>query len=304
MIKKTNDHIQTTPLSKSLSLILLMLSGTTALAEAELVAPDLISTSQGEHSPTFDATRNELVFMRRTPGQFDYTLYSSKLIDGAWTEPTVLPFSGKYRDGGASFSPDGSILLYDSKRPINGLPNNSINLWQVKRQQQGWGEPEALTILSTNEPTESVAGRDEFGPIMTASGEVLFYSFRQPNRAGTHYQGRPGEKPLAQSEIPDPSGATFVGYLTLSADGRTAVIEGRSQTGRDTDLFYACQSNGQWSEAEPLTAANSAAGDGTPYLSSDNQWLYFASDRIETTGPSGEPNIYRINTRTLPIPCE
>ncbi|MCX7552814.1 hypothetical protein OS175_02890 [Marinicella sp. S1101] len=304
MIETTNNLTQRTSYFKSVCLVLLLVSAATALAGAELVAADLISTSQGEHSPTFDATRNELVFMRRTPGQFNYTLYTSKLIDGAWTDPKVLPFSGTYRDGGASFSPDGGTLLFDSKRPVVGLPKNSINLWQVKRLQQGWGKPEPLAVLSANEPSESVAGRDEFGPIMTRSGEVLFYSFRQPNRAGSHYRGRPGEKPTAQIDFPDPSQATFVGYLTLSADGRTAVIEGRSQTGRDTDLYYACQTNGQWSEAEPLTAANSAAGDGTPYLSSDNQWLYFASDRIEAKGPSGEPNIYRINTRTLPIPCE
>ncbi|MTB51775.1 hypothetical protein [Lewinella sp. W8] len=39
--------------------------------EVHLIAPGLVSTKMGEYSPTFDPARNELYFMRRTPGVFD-----------------------------------------------------------------------------------------------------------------------------------------------------------------------------------------------------------------------------------------
>ena len=300
MLNLKKRLIQTTLIST----VLMVSNSTTTWAEVELIAPGLISTSQGEHSPTFDASRNELVFMRRTPGQFDYTLYTSTLINGAWTEPEILPFSGNFRDGGAAFSPNGNVLLYDSKRPIPGSDDDSINLWQVKRAENGWHEPQPLTALSKNHTSESKSGRDEFGPTMTTDGYIFFYSFRQPNRAGSHYRGMPGENPLPQPDLPDPSAATFVGYLTLSLDGRTAVIEGRSQTGTDTDLFYACLDQGKWSAAAPLTAANSPAGDRTPNLSSDGQWLWFVSDRLQRDITVEGSSIYRINTKELPIPCD
>ncbi len=155
-----------------------------------------------------------------------------------------------------------------------------------------------------NDSNEIIAGRDEFGPIMTAAGDVIFYSFRKPNRDGAHYMGKPGDIPEISYELPDPSADTFIGYLTLSTDGKTAVIEGRSQSGRDTDLFYACKKGDNWGESKPLSFANSSAGEGTPYLTSDSQWLWFSSSRKINNQLEGEPNIYRINTKHLPIPCD
>ena len=102
-------------------------------------------------------------------------------------------------------------------------------------------------------------------------------------------------------QLPDPSADTFVGYLTLSADGQTAVIEGRDKLGTDTDLFYACQKDGAWGDAQPLTQLNTAFGEGTPYLTADGQWLWFASDRAAQT--PGDSDLYRVHTKQLPIPC-
>jgi len=297
-----STHPAIKPLTSFTWLMGFLLLASPINAEVTLVAPGVISTGLGEHSPTLDVKRNELVFMRRTPGRFDYTLYSSSYTKGQWSQPTVLPFSGTHRDGAPSFSADGQTLLFDSRRPHPDLAPGSINLWQVNRTASSWGTPEPLLTLSQNQTNEKPAGLDEFGPLITPAGDIWFYAFRQPHRAGSHYRSQPGQAPQAMRQLPDPSADTFVGYLTLSNDGRTAVIEGRSRSGRDGDLFYACLKGDQWTTAEPLVAVNTSANDGNPYLTADMQWLWFASDRGEPS--QGQSNLFRIHTKDLPIPCE
>lgn len=276
--------------------------------QPELVAPGQVSTGQGEYSPSFHAERDELYFMRRTPGRFDYTLYVARRAGGAWQAPEVLPFSGMSRDGAPAIAPDGETLYFDSRRPAEGLRRGSINLWRVERTGSSWGEPALLRLASTEPEGSDAAGADEFGPVVTADGTLWFYSFRPPHREGRHYRATPPDYAAVaiDRDLPDPSAPTFVGYLALSADGRTAVIEGRARERgrRDSDLYYACRDDeGNWSETRPLEQVNTPWGEGGPALGTDGRSLWFSSDRPSGHPDAGDNNLWRIDTSTLPIPC-
>lgn len=286
-----------------LTIIIVVSTSFTAQAAPMLIAPGIVSTNDGEYSPTYDPKREELVFMRRTPGQFDYTLYVSRRDGTGWSTPTVLPFSGANRDGGAAFSPDGKRLLFDSARPDRRVAPRSINIWRAARNDSGWGAPELVESASVNRDGEVAAGLDEFGPIETADGTVVFYSFRQPFRGGAPYTVSGEAQATRSATLPDPSASTFVGYLTLSTSGALAVIEGRSRQGRDTDLFYSCRIGGVWSEPLPIEAANSTSGDGTPYLTSDGKSLLFASGRSTGDSRATVSSLYSVELATLDLPC-
>ncbi|MBT8076844.1 MAG: PD40 domain-containing protein [Gammaproteobacteria bacterium] len=287
-----------------LLICLTLLLSNIANATVELVATGKVSSLKSEYSPTFDVSSNELVFMRRTPGKFDYTLYTSKLNGDSWSAPKVIAFSGEYRDAAPYFSPDGQHLVFDSRRPAKHLESGSINLWQVTRESDDkWSTPTLLKTASVNVKNESNAGVDEFGPLLTDSGELWFYSFRQPHRGGAYYRQQPVGKPKIEKDLPDPSASTFIAYLTLSKDEKTAVMEGRSKNSRDTDLYFACKKDGLWGPAIALEEINTIAGEGTPFLSADSKWLWFASDRPSGSDYSQGSNIYRVETSKLPIPC-
>ena len=274
----------------------------------ELVAPGRVSTKQGEYSPSFHAGRSELYFMRRTPGRFDYTLYVARFEDGVWSMPEVLPFSGLSRDGAPFIAPDGETLYFDSRRPAEGLRRGSINLWRVQRQGDRWGEPQALRSASSEPESADEAGADEFGPVVTADGTLWFYSFRPPYRDGRHYRAAPPdyEVVVVDAELPDPSAPTFVGYLALSPDGRTAVLEGRAEGRgrRDSDLYYAClDDQGRWGEVKPLAQLNTPWSEGGPALGTDGASLWFSSDRPSGDRDAGDANLWRVATDQLPVPC-
>ena len=276
----------------------------TADSSPELIAPGLLSSNQGEYSPTFDSERGELVFMRRTPGRLDYTLYTSRKTADGWSDPEVLPFSGRSRDAGPSFSPSGDALLFDSERRSDKVARGSINLWRVERNGQGWSRPELLEPASVNDADEPYQTRDEYGPVETADGTLHWYAFRTPYRAGAYFRGELQGEFERWSDLPDPSAPTFVAYFTLSADGNTAVMQGRGETARRSDLFYSCRNDSGWTDPEPLTAINSPEADGGPYLTADGQTLFFVSDRPTGSSDATDSNIYSIDTDGLPIACE
>jgi Tol biopolymer transport system component len=271
-----------------------------------LLGPGIISTQMGEYSPTYDPIRNELYFMRRTPGQFDYTIFGSTLKTTGWTTPEPVSFSGEYRDAAPYLSPDGNTLYFDSRRPHPTLTGNSIDLWAAQRSPNGWQTPDLLLMPSTNKGSEPTVGQDEFGPAVDAQGQLYFYSFRQPYRGGRHYTASPPAylDLRLEEDLPDPSASTFVSYLYISPDGQTALLEGRAQGRRDTDIYCACrQQDGSWTPPRALTSVNTKAGEGGPFITADGESLLFTSNRATGLSTTGNANLYLMPTWQIPELC-
>ena len=69
----------------------------------------------------------------------------SKLQNGNWTPPQIVPFSGQgtenYYDDVPVVSPDNKKLFFLSKRPIGYATNSREHIWYVERTTTGWSEP-------------------------------------------------------------------------------------------------------------------------------------------------------------------
>lgn len=76
------------------------------------------------------------------------TIYTSQLIDGTWTEPTIKSFSesiASYRD--PFISPDGEKFYFISEAPTaEGLPGGKENIWMMTKEGNGWSEPQPLPL--------------------------------------------------------------------------------------------------------------------------------------------------------------
>jgi hypothetical protein len=272
-----------------------------------LLAPGKISTQMGEYSPTLDTKRNELYFMRRTPGVFDYTIYRSILSQPGWASPEVVSFSGQYRDAAPYLSPDGNTLLFDSRRPHPSVNSESISLWSTRRTAKGWEEPAIIKALSENPADEPEVGQDEFGPAIDARGNIYAYSFRQPYRGGARYlkSARDEEAIQLDFSIPDPSASTFVSYLYISPDGTFAVMEGRAKGRRDTDLFCSCkQADGKWTGPVEVPGVNTRANEGGPFITADGKFLLFTSNRRTVKDTAKNANLYLTRAKSLLEFCQ
>jgi len=81
------------------------------MAEPVQFAPGIVSTPQ-HGCPTFAPDGKTVYFARHTPGPS--ALMVSRLQDGQWSTPELLPFSGpgsgRFFDGDPAMSPDGKVF--------------------------------------------------------------------------------------------------------------------------------------------------------------------------------------------------
>ena len=111
----------------------------------EIFAPGIVSSEHQEHSSlAFSPDGKEMWWSRwRLPHDLDrypQVILFIKYENGRWTQPKVARFSGKHRDGGPAFSPDGDRIFFYSRRPLDedseAMHDNDI--WFVERTEDGW----------------------------------------------------------------------------------------------------------------------------------------------------------------------
>jgi WD40-like Beta Propeller Repeat len=251
-----------------------------ALADTAVVfAPGIVSTGD-VFASTFTPDGRIVVFTKFAPPR-PLTLMMSTLVDGQWTTPTVLPFSGVYRDLDPAFAPDGARLYFSSGRPNGPSPadtTSGVDTWYVGRLNGGWSAPVRLA--------EPVSGPDaDMFPSLTNRGVLYFDSFRsRPSRrlvyrAEPRVDGTLNEPEALPPTINADSGAS---NLFVDPDERYVVFgavrpEGRG--GVDLDISWKIPSG--WTTPTNLgPTINTTGTEFCPFVSRDGRSLYFT--RVST----------------------
>jgi hypothetical protein len=130
-------------------------------------------------SPAFTPDGNTVYFGRGS--EKGALVMESHRVNGQWSTPVPAPFSGRWRDGDPTMSPDGSFMLFISNRPAtpDGKPLDTVrngkvlvgmgmNLWRVDRKGDGWSEPVRLP------DTVNTACNSSFAPSVAADGSIYY----------------------------------------------------------------------------------------------------------------------------------
>jgi Tol biopolymer transport system component len=258
-------------------------------APAVRFAPGVVSTGD-VFASTFTPDGRTVVFTKFTAPRM--TLMSARLINGHWSPPVVLPFSGVYRDLDPSFSPDGSRLYFSSWRPTGLSPGDTTNgadTWYVDRVAGGWSAPIRLP--------EPVNGSDvDMYPSITTHGVLYFDSFRSRPRRRLVYRSTPSADGVLG--VPEPLDATInadsgASNLFVDPDERYVVFAAIRPEGRGgSDLYISWRSGKTWTAPRNLgSLVNTDATEFCPFVSRDGRFLYFT--RITSSaGGQLERNVY------------
>ena len=80
--------------------------------EPEMLAPGTISKASFEGHARITPNGKEVYFaIYSHDHDYSTNAYSTKM-KGTWSEPEIVTFSGKYRDGSPALSPDGMKLYF------------------------------------------------------------------------------------------------------------------------------------------------------------------------------------------------
>jgi Tol biopolymer transport system component len=266
------------------------------------LGPTVNSTSM-DRGPAISKDELSLYFSSNRPGGFggeDIYVSQRETRDSEWGPPVNLGpiINTTTNEGGPAFSRDSHSMFFTSGRPGG---SGGIDIWVSRREHThddfAWQEAENLGAGVNSSAIDA-------GPSYFDNGEVgvpqLYFQSSRP--------GGPGTSNLYVSEqAADGSFGAAVLVLELSSSGETArssirhdgleifFTSNRPGSINSQDLWVATRETvfDAWSAPINLASLNSGPVDVHPYISSDRETLFFASNR-----QGGGPTDLYMSTRT------
>ena len=245
--------------------------------QPRLFAPGVVSTGMDELNAVFSADGAEFFFSVKVPIRGRHVMLATRRERGRWSEPAVLPFSGRYNDADPALSPDGRTLYFASTRPLSpGAPEKDWDIWAVDRTPGGWGEPRRLDAPVNSEAMEVY-------PSFAADGTMYFSSGRSVGESSggifraVSVAGRYPDVTVFDSTIVSRYGG---GDVFIAPDERTIIFSSSRAGGLgNSDLYVAFRrADGGWTEPQNLgPAVNSRFQEYCPTLSPDGRYFFFSS---------------------------
>jgi hypothetical protein len=231
-----------------------------------------------EETMIFALLNREVLAHRGRPDSSaaELALFSSQRSADGWTEPALLPFSGAFPDYEPALAPDGSLLVFNSKRPYaDGRVPARNDLYMVERVAGAWGPARPLVGVNSFNLEESYATIDRArrmvfvrGPVAEGGDDFDLYEVTL----------------LADGSTTEPLGLPFSGPEfgegdpQLARDGSFLIFtrwDHRVGWQQTCDLYISFRGTIGWTIPVPLTELNTSTPDYAPALSPDGRWLYY-----------------------------
>jgi Tol biopolymer transport system component len=244
----------------------------------EMIGKGIISTPDDELGGTIAADGKTIYFEKSAPPHYLYILYQAQRVGDTWSTPTVLPFSGQYRDTDPVLSPDGNTMLFASDRPVDGVDRHHFYIWSAKKTPSGWSSPELLKGPVNDGFDQvfcSIAGNGNL--YFTSSRKGGFYDIYRSRLVDGQYQ--------TAEELSDFNSQNIDSFeATIAPDESFLLLGsfGREPSYGSSDLYISYNQNGVWTKPKNLgPGINTPARDYSPRISGDGKWLIFTSERLE-----------------------
>lgn len=266
-------------------------------AIAELFAPEIISSSQGqEMCGTFTEDGKEFYFNAIYKNSF--SIYFTKEVDGIWTDPQPMSFSSEFIDRDFTISPDGNKIFFGSNRPrtMNSEKLRSLDIYFIERADQNkpWSEPQNIgapinTDGGENYPSVANNGNLYFFACDTARGFGGCDIYRSNFKDGQYL------KPV---NLGDSINTTMHDWDAFIAPDENYIIFSslnREDTYGRMDLYISFKmKNGTWSLSKNMgLEVNSTFDEICPTVTMDGKYLFFTSRR------RGQAHIYWVDARII-----
>lgn len=207
----------------------------------------------------------------------------SKKINGVWTTPKAVEFSGQHKDLEPFLSPDGLKLFFASNRKNNTSSEikKDIDIWYVTRNKtsDNWSKPKNIgPIINTS--------KDEFYPSVTNKGD-LYFTAEYENSKGkediyvSRFINNTYTKPVSLSNNVNSEKYEFNAFVSPDENFIIFTSYGRKDDLGRGDLYISKKDkNNNWLPAEHLkNGINSKKLDYCPFVDIKRKKLYFTTNK-------------------------
>lgn len=235
----------------------------------------------------------EAFWVKSNGGRDTLVIMRSYKRNEVWQKPAPASFSGhagEWKDIDPIFSPDNSMILFQSNRPVEGKPyRKGFDIWAAKKTKTGWSDAYHLGDSINTDASESFASM--------ANNENIYFMKENPDGVGSsdiyisNYVNKQYQQPI---NIGAPINTNFREsnpYISPKED--YIIYFSSDSTGLgDVDLFISFRMNNKWSKPKSLgVPINSKVGEFCPFVHQKEKRLYFSRTEEKLGGRRVE-NIY------------
>ncbi len=237
-------------------------------------AEEAFGDNDGDYGLTFAPDGESVFFTRALPSGGGEAIYSSRLIDGAWSTPEPAPFSGRFHDKEPYVSPDGHRLYFASRRPVRGFTARvDLDIWYVERNGDIWGEPVHVEAVSS-------PYNDDY-PAVSGDGTLVFARNDEDDNIDLWIASGAGEGHAAPRRLDRPIKSVYAeADPWIAPDGRMLIFSSpriSQESQGQGDLYIVHRQGDGWTAPVSLgPQVNSIAHEYGPALSPDGATFYFS----------------------------
>lgn len=246
-----------------------------------LFGDGIISTGLYQRDFAVSPDGNQLMYTLGDYKQHRRSLVQLDKVDGVWSDPELVSFSGTYQDIEPFYADQGNTLFFASNRPINkDSTRKDYNIWYSTKTDGQWVQPKALnTTINTEE--------DEFYPSVSNNGNLYFTATKAEGIGKEDiFMSKKVNGVYQKATVLDSTINTkhyeFNAYVTPEENLLIFSSYGRADGFGGGDLYYSVKDkSGRWSPSKNMGKdINSEKLDFCPFVDVNRNNFYFTSERF------------------------
>ena len=236
---------------------------------------DLVPYNKLIHKGIFSPNMDEYYYTISDKKFEQFDVYVIKKSNGTWPKPSKAFFNSKYNEHGMNFSPNGNTLYFSSTRPvdIDGVLS-TWHIWKSDKVKGKWNKPIFVDIPNLRNKLVS-------HPIITHSGTLYFHSSNLDYSEMDIYHSKQVNGKFEYAEKTSISLNSKTGKCTPYVSPKEDYLIFAS-IGNQLDLMISFNDgNGKWINTKKLNNKINDIGQGNPYVTPDNKYLFFTTGNAE-----------------------
>ena len=225
--------------------------------------------------------------------EFPAMILTMNSDNNKWPNTQIAKFSGLYSDLAGCFSLDSKKFFFSSDRPVEttGEQTSGLDLWYVKKSNSIWSKPIRLSSLINTDKLE-------LNPTVAANGNLYYVGhfeeaegnfgiFRSKFQDGEYLKPEPLGKNINSNE--------FQWTPFIAPDESYLLFAGTRSDGYGFGDIYISVKSEDDTFGKPINLGdkiNTKYNERFPYVSPDNKYLFFTSNKVEVSHDKTNPLDY------------
>lgn len=234
---------------------------------------NLIPQNKIIHKGIFSPDLKEYYYTLSDKNFENFNVFKIEQANGIWSAPKQAFFNSNYNEHGMSFSPNGKTLYFSSTRPvgIEGM-SNSWHIWKSDFVNGKWNAPVFIDIPNLRDKLVS-------HPTVTNSGTLYFHASNLDYSEMDIYYSKNQNGLFKDAKRVDLESTSRKCTPYISPEEDYLIY---ATIGNQLDLVISYNDeNGKWTGTKKLNDKINNMGQGNPYVTPDNKFLFFTTGNYQ-----------------------